>query len=587
MKQFFKYVLATIVGVTISAFLVLIILFAMVASSLSTLTPGGKSAETPSNAILFINLNHGITEKTEASPLDGLNIPGTTTRSLGLNDIVGRIKAAKEDANIKGIYLNLSSVNTGFASLRAIREALADFKESGKFIVSYSDMMTQKAYYLASVADELYLSPLGTVDFRGLATSVMFMKDALDKIGVDMQVIRVGTYKSAVEPFLQNGMSEANREQVTSYLHSIYDFFVKDIALARNVDEEHVRQVADGYLIRSPEDAVKHRFVDAVLYKDEVLDLVKEKLGLDQKKDISSVSLLDYQKSAPNSGSDRIAVLYGYGEIVDGEGSDGEIGGDSFSREIRKLRNDDRTKAIVLRVNSPGGSAMASDMIWREVKLATEVKPVIVSMGDYAASGGYYISAAADSIFADASTLTGSIGVFGLIPNFQGLFNDKLGIRFDAVKTGQYADMDVDLDRPLSAEEKNVIQSMVDDVYQVFMQRVSSGRNMPIERVDSVGQGRVWTGHQAVSLGLVDRVAGLDDAIKAAANKAGISSYRISEYPRSEDPFAAIFSTSKEKIKMWFLEDELGQQVRYIKELTRLLKQTGVQARLPYSVEIH
>ena len=590
MKQFFKYVLATIVGVMISSILVLIVIFSMIAASLSSLSPGAKDAVVPSNAVLYISLNHQVTEKTEPSPFEDLSIPGVSTmRSLGLNDIVGRIKAAKEDNNIKGIYLNLSTVNTGFASLRAIRAALVDFKESGKFIVSYGDGIGQKAYYLASVADEIYVSPLGSVDFRGLATSVMFMKDALDKLGVDMQVIKVGTYKSAVEPFTLNSMSAENRLQVTSYLNSIYDNFVSDIASSRGFTEEFVREVADGFLLQNANDAVEYKFVDEVLYKDELFAKIKEKLDIDQDQDIPSVSLMDYKKSSSESGArgDRIAVLYAYGDIVDGEAEEGQIGGESLSRELRKLRKDEKIKAIVLRVNSPGGSAMASDLIWREVTLAKEVKPVIVSMGDYAASGGYYISAAADSIFADASTITGSIGVFGLIPNLQRLFNQKLGIHFDAVKTGQYADMFVDADRPLTEEEKSIIQGSVNQIYQEFMQRVSGGRGMSIAQVDSIGQGRVWTGEQAVELGLVDRLATLDDAIKAAAGKAGLDSYRVMEYPRSKDPFASLFGASKEKIKIWFLEDELGEQVHYIKELRRVLQNTGIQARIPYSIEVY
>ncbi len=589
MKQFFKYVLATVVGVFISSILVGLLFIGLVTVVVSSL--GSSSEPTVSaNSVLHITLDHQITEKTVPSPFDDISIPGTPNkRSLGLNDIVARIKTAKTDNNIKGIYLNVSTVNAGFATVRAIRNALIDFKESGKFIISYSDVMTQKAYYLSSVANEVYISPVGSVDFRGLSSSVMFMKDALDKLGVEMQVVKVGTYKSAVEPFILNEMSAANRLQVNAYLNSLYDGFVSDIATARSLDEQAVRRVANEYLIQFPEDAVKQKFVDSLIYRDELLVKLKNKVGIDQKKDLSSISLLDYRKSSSvsgTSGAGRIAVLYAFGDIVDGNTSgDEQIGGESLSRELRQLREDDKVKAIVLRVNSPGGSALASDLIWREVSLAKEAKPVIVSMGDYAASGGYYISAAADSIFADAGTLTGSIGVFGLIPNLQNLFNNKLGLHFDVVKTGPYAD--VSIDRPLTAEERSIVQGGVNRIYQQFMQRVADGRGLTVAQVDSIGQGRVWTGSQAIELGLVDRLGTLDDAVRSAAKMAKLDSYKISEYPRTKDPFESLFKTSKEKVKMWFLKDELGDHVKYLNDMKRVMQNTGIQARLPYEIEIY
>lgn len=589
MRSFFKYVLATITGIIISSILMFFILMGIIGMMISSV--GSKTETvTASNSVLLIDLAHAITEKTEANPFEGLDIPGYAgSKSIGLNDIVSRIKAAKTDNNIKGIYLNVSSVGTGFATMKAIREALLDFKTSDKFIVAYSDVMSQKGYYLNSVANEVYLHPQGNLDFRGLATSVMFYKEALDKLGIDMQVLKVGTYKSAVEPFILNSMSEANKEQVNSYLSSIYGTFLTDISAVKKISTDSLKSIANGYLIREPEDAKKYGFVTDLLYKDQVISKIKDKLGIDAKKDIPVVSLLDYNNkaSAGEAGGDRIAVLYAYGEIIDGEGIEGQIGGDKLSRELRELRFDDKVKAIVMRVNSPGGSALASESIWREVDLTKKVKPVVVSMGDYAASGGYYISAAADSIFADPTTLTGSIGVFGLIPGFQKLFNEKLGIHFDAVKTAKFADMDVDMDRPLSEEEKGIIQGGVNKIYQVFLKRVADGRKMQVADVDSIGQGRVWTGEQAVKLKLVDRIATLDQAIEAAAKKAKIENYRISEYPRAKDPFASLWSTSRDKIKMWMLEDEMGDYVKYLSELKRISQQSGVQARIPYLVEIY
>ena len=589
MRSFFKYVLATVTGIIICSILMFFILMGIIGVMVSSV--GSKSETvTASNSVLMIDLAHAITEKTEPNPFEGLDIPGYAgSKSIGLNDIVSRIKAAKTDSNIKGIYLNVSSVGTGFATMKAIREALLDFKTSDKFILAYSDVMSQKGYYLNSVADEIYLHPQGTLDFRGLATSVMFYKEALDKLGIDMQVLKVGTYKSAVEPFILNSMSEANKEQVNSYLNSIYSTFLTDISSVKKISTDSLQSIANGYMIREPEDAKKLGFVNDLLYKDQVISKIKDKLGIDAKKDIPVVSLLDYKNKvdAGEPGGDRIAVLYAYGEIIDGEGIEGQIGGDKLSRDLRELREDDKVKAIVMRVNSPGGSAMASESIWREVELTKKVKPIVVSMGDYAASGGYYISAAADSIFADPTTLTGSIGVFGLIPSFQKLFNDKLGIHFDAVKTSKFADMGVDMDRPLSEEEKGIIQGGVNKIYQVFLQRVAEGRKIDVAQVDSIGQGRVWTGEQAVKLKLVDRVGTLDQAIAAAAKKAKLEKYRISEYPRMKDPFASIWSTSKDKIKMWMLEDEMGDYVKYLKELKRISQQSGIQARIPYLVEIY
>ena len=589
MRSFFKYVLATITGIIISTVLLFIIFIGIISMMVSSV---GSSTEAvvPTNAVLFIDLNHEITEKSEPNPFENMELPGlVSTKSIGLNDIVSRIKAAKTDGNIKGIYLNVAGAGTGFATLKAIREALLDFKTSDKFIIAYSDGMTQKGYYLNAVADEIYLHPQGSLDFRGLASSVMFFKEALDKVGVEMQVLKVGTYKSAVEPFIMNSMSDANREQVNSYLGSIYGTFLQDISTSRKISADSLRSIANGYLIREAADAKKYGFVNDLLYKDQVIAKIKAKLGLDDKKDIPTVALLDYKKSADKgeAGGDRVAVLYAYGDIVDGEGVEGQIGGDKLSRELRELRRDDKVKAIVLRVNSPGGSALASESIWREVDLTKKTKPIVVSMGDYAASGGYYISAAADSIFADPTTLTGSIGVFGLVPSFQKLFNTNLGIHFEAVKTAKFADMDVDMDRPLTEEEKNIIQGGVNKIYQVFMKRVADGRKISIAEVDSIGQGRVWTGEQAVKLKLVDRVATLDQAIAAAAKKAKLENYRVSEYPREKDPFATIWSTSKDKIKMWMLEDELGDYVKYLAEVKKITQMSGVQARIPYLVEIY
>ncbi len=584
--NFFKQVLATITGMMIAGllfffgFLFLIgILIQQSSSEVKTVAPA--------KSVLYLSFDFDVVEKTEPNPLGDLNLPMYSVRkSIGLNDILARIKSAKDDDNIKGIYINPSAINIGYASLKAVRDALEDFKMSKKFIVAYADVYSQKAYYLSSVADNVYLNPEGSIDFRGLSSSVMFFKDALDKLGVDMQVIKVGTYKSAVEPFILNEMSPANREQVNAYLNSIYDSFLADISTGRKISTDSLRHYANEYLVRNGGDAVKYKFVDSTLYKDELINNIKKRLGID--KDISIVSILDYAgTSKPNKSTNKVAVLYAYGNIVDGQGNSDEIGGDRISRELRKLREDKDIKAIVLRVNSGGGSALASDIIWREVELTKKVKPITVSMGDYAASGGYYIAAAADSIFAEKTTLTGSIGVFGLIPNFKDLMNNKIGVRFEDVKTGKFASLMANPTKPLTEEEKSIIQVSVNNTYQTFMKRVADGRKISIAEVDSIGQGRVWTGQQALELGLVDAIGNLDRAIHAAANKAKIKDYEVLEFPKKEDAFTSILSTSKDKIKMWLIADELGEYQKYLIELKKNLTKTGIQARLPYTVEIY
>ncbi|WP_312330721.1 signal peptide peptidase SppA [Sphingobacterium sp.] len=588
MKSFFKYVLATITGIVISFVVLFIVLMGIIGAIISSAS-SDQEVVVKSNSVLYLSFDYDITERSEANPLGSLNLPGYSTKNIGLDDILARIKYAATDGNIKGIYLDASHVGVGFASLKEVRDELLAFKKTGKFIVAYNAGYDQKAYYVASIADKVYVNPQGTIDFKGLASSTMFYKDLLDKVGVEMQIVKVGTFKSAVEPYFLNKMSEPNRLQVTSYLGSIYTTFIDEIAASRKISSDSLRVIANNYLVRDADDAVKYKLADAKLYKDELLSDLRKRLKISEKDDISFVSLLDYNKKVKDdvSGSE-VAVLYAAGEIVDGEGTGpGQIGGDKFSRELRKLREDDAVKAVVLRVNSPGGSALASDIIWREVILTKKVKPVIVSMGDLAASGGYYISAAADSIFAEPTTITGSIGVFGVIPNFQNLMNNKIGVHYDGVKTGKFADLMTSFDRPLTAEERDIIQREVDKVYGTFTKVVADGRKLSIADVDSIGQGRVWTGAQGVNNKLVDRLGNLDTAIQAAAKKAKLSNYKVSQYPEKEDPFTSILNNSKEKVQVWLAKEQMGEYYRYFDVMKKATAQTGVQARLPYSVEIH
>ncbi|MBL1409889.1 signal peptide peptidase SppA [Sphingobacterium faecale] len=585
--SFIKQVLATITGILITS-IILFFLFLVFIGVLVQQSSQPTTVVAPAKSVLYLSLDYKIVEKTESNPLGDLNLPlYNVEKSIGLNDVLARIKAAKTDENIKGIYLNPSTVGMGFASLKAIRDALLDFKESKKFIIAYSEGYSQKAYYLSTVADSVYLNPQGSLDFRGLSSSVVFMKEAMDKLGVEMQVIKVGTYKSAVEPFILNEMSDANREQVTSYLGSIYNSFLADISQARKQSVDSLKSIANEYLIRNADDALRYKFIDGKIYKDELLSKLKKRLDLAEDKDISSVSILNYGGSPASTSGGKIAVLYAYGDIVDGEGSMGQIGGDKISRELRKLRRDKDIKAVVLRVNSGGGSALASDIIWREVELIKKEKPIVVSMGDYAASGGYYIAAAADSIFAESTTLTGSIGVFGLIPNFKGLLNNKLGIHIDEVSTGKFSSLMGNPDKPLTAEERSIIQMEVNRTYSTFMERVANGRKMNVQAVDSIGQGRVWTGQQALELGLVDAIGNLQRAVASAATKADLKDYQIVELPEKTDPFASILSSSKDRVKMWLFGEELGDYQKYLLDVTKVLKHTGIQARLPYQIEIY
>ncbi|MGJ1211877.1 MULTISPECIES: signal peptide peptidase SppA [Sphingobacterium] len=588
MKSFFKYVLATITGIVISFVVLFIVLMGIIGAIISSAS-SDQEIVVKSNSVLYLSFDYDISERSEANPLGSLNLPGYSTKNIGLDDILARIKYAATDGNIKGIYLDASHIGVGFASLKEVRDELLAFKKTGKFVVAYNAGYDQKAYYVASTADKVYVNPQGTIDFKGLASSTMFYKDLLDKVGVEMQIVKVGTFKSAVEPFILNKMSDPNRLQVTSYLGSIYSTFINEIAASRNIAADSLRAIANDYRVRDADDAVKYKLADAKLYKDELLSDLRKRLKISEKDEISFVSLLDYNKKLKDDASgSEVAVLYAAGEIVDGEGTGpGQIGGDKFSRELRKLREDDAVKAVVLRVNSPGGSALASDIIWREVILTKKVKPVIVSMGDLAASGGYYISAAADSIFAEPTTITGSIGVFGVIPNFQNLMNNKIGVHYDGVKTGKFADLMTSFDRPLTAEERDIIQREVDKVYGTFTKVVADGRKLSIADVDSIGQGRVWTGAQGVNNKLVDRLGNLDAAIQAAAKKANLSKYKVSQYPEKEDPFTSILNNSKEKVQVWIAKEQMGEYYRYFDVVRKATAQTGVQARMPYSVEIH
>lgn len=587
MKQFFKFVLATIVGLVISFIVLFFILVGIIASA-----GGEKITTVDANSILYISLQKTIEERTPDNPLDGLGFLGLESdKAIGLKDILANIKKAKTDSNIKGIFIDESYLQAGQATIEEIRNALIDFKKSGKFIITYSEVYTKGFYYLASVADKVYLNPKGMVEFDGFNSEVTFLKGALDKLGIEVQVIKVGTFKSAVEPYVLTKMSDANRLQVKSYVGSLYDHYLSGIAKSRGINKDSLFKYADNLYIQQPEDALKYHLVDGLKYKDEIIADLKKRTGIGAKSDLNTVDLADYIKAAGTekdneTSTNRIAMVYASGEISGGEGNDNTIGSETLSKAIRKVRLDDKVKAVVLRVNSPGGSSLASDVIWREVMLTRKVKPVIVSMGDMAASGGYYIACAADSIYAQPNTVTGSIGIFAILPNMQQLFNDKLGVTFDNVKTGKYADMG-SVDRPLTADERAILQAQVNRGYYDFTKAVADGRHKTREYIDSIGQGRVWTGAQALKIGLVDRLGSINDAVKSAAKMAKLKNYRVVDYPEQKSVLSSLSSSISAKVKEDAVKAELGEQYSIYKQIKGVTKMMRVpQARLLYSVEI-
>jgi protease-4 len=590
MKQFFKFVLATVVGIIIASVIPLILIVGLIAAAGSD-----KEVDVDANSVLHIKFDYPINERTPNNPLANLGFLGLDgEKAVGLNDILSSIKKAKTDNNIKGIFLDESYMMSGQATTEEIRNALIDFKKSKKFIIAYSEIYTQGFYYLASVADKVYINPKGIIEFKGFSSEVTFLKGALDKLGIEAQIIKVGTYKSAVEPLVLTKMSDANRLQVTSYLGSMYDYFLTGISKARNINKDSLFNYANSGRIQQPEDALKYKLVDGLKYKDEILSDLKQRTSIAEKKDIASVDLGDYVKSGTKVDTDpkdvsyknRIAIVYASGEITGGDGDDNKIGSETISKALRKVRMDDKVKAVVLRVNSPGGSSLASDVIWREVMLTKKVKPIIVSMGDVAASGGYYIACAADSIIAEPNTITGSIGIFAVLPNMQKLFNDKLGITFDGVKTGKYADLG-DVSRPLSPEERAILQNSVNRGYDDFTKAVAKGRGKTQAYVNSIGQGRVWTGTQALKIGLVDRLGNINDAVKSAAKKAGVKDYRIVAYPEQKSFLNKFGEGLSAEVKAHFVKAELGENYRYyeqIKGVTQMMRTP--QARMPFDVVI-
>jgi protease-4 len=591
MRQFFKFLFASMLGFVFGSILLIFILVGMISAAVNSFDDE-KVTEVKSNSMLYIDFEKPIVDRASKNPFENINFNTFESEpSAGLNTILENLRKAKEDKNIKGIYMELSTINAGIATVEEIRNALLDFKKSSKPIISYSEVYTQKSYYLASVADKIYMNPQGAMELKGLGAEIMFYKGLLDKIEVETQVIRHGRFKSAVEPFILDKMSNDNRLQTRGFMQSIWNFMLNNIATSRKLSFEELNTLANNFSIREPEDAIKYKLIDKLVYKDEVLEELKTLTGVTKKEDSPQLITLSKYSKGPSlekkSLKDaQIAIIYASGEIESGEGASDKIGSETVSKAIREARLNDKIKAIVLRVNSPGGSALASEVIWREAELANKVKPVVVSMGDVAASGGYYISAASRKIFASPNTITGSIGVFGLIFNAQKMLNNKLGITIDTVKTNRLSDFG-SMSRPLTAEEKQIFQQGVEKVYDTFTKRVANGRKMEQANVDSIGQGRVWSGVEAKNIGLVDEFGGLNDAIAAAAKMANLSKYRTVELPKQKDPFKEILSELGNEAETKYLNYKLGDEAKYFNKAQDLLKMQGIQARLPYVIDFY
>lgn len=584
MKDFLKYMLASALGIIIVMGIIFFISFGLIMGMMALTEQ--KEFVVKENTIIRIDFKDPIPERTSNDGIFGNVYSGTFKRILGLNDIVKNINYAAGDENIEGIVLNLNMVPSGIATLGEIRDALLKFREGGKFILCYGEYMTQSAYFLGSVADEVYIHPQGFVDFKGLNAELMFLKGMFDKLDMDMQVVRHGKFKSAVEPLIQKQMSPENREQYSTFIQGIWSSMLGEIAESRSLSSAQLNVIANELSAYDAEGAVTQGLIDATKHRDEFREVISKRLLLDIE-DIHFVSLSQYDrviKTFPVT-SDRLAVIYATGQIGGGQGNDMTVGSDRLAETISKARKDENVKAVVFRVNSPGGDALASDVIWREMSLLQAEKPVIVSMGDVAASGGYWIACASDKIIADPTSLTGSIGVFGVIPDIGGFMENKLGITYDHVKTNENAGFPSVL-RPLTAYERKVLEHKVENVYDLFLGRVSENRNMSREAVDEIGEGRVWSGIDAKRLGLIDDFGGLYDAIDLASEIAGLDEYRLLELPLQKDPIMQLIEELSAGTYSALLKAELGVFYKDYVRARSAMEMNGIQARLPVSLSI-
>ena len=597
MKNFWKNTLSIALGSIITIVVIILILIGIISASFSGLSKlNNPQEELFGNAILKIKLETNVPDRANDNPFEDLNMFNSNIKkSLGLNDILKTIEKAKTDPRIKGIFLDLTIIDVNMATLEEIRNKLLEFKETYKFIISYSSSYSQKAYYLATVSDKIYINPQGNFSWKGLSSQVMFFKGLLEKLGVEAQIFRHGEFKSAVEPFMSTEMSPASKKQTNELLQSVWIDICEKISQARNISTEELNTFADNLSVYDAKTALENKFIDDIKYYDEVIDELKILSNLNDNEENLFISISKYSKVKSavirdNLSNNEIAVIFAEGDIIDGDktsNNSSSIAGNYMAKIIREARENKNVKAVVLRVNSPGGSGLASEIIWREVNNTKSEKPVVVSMGNYAASGGYYISCPAHYIFAQPNTLTGSIGVFSMIPNIKKLMNDKLGITFDEVNTNQYSDY-FSMTRPANEKEKEYFQRQVEDFYDIFMERVSEGRKMSKEEVDSIGQGRVWSGLNAIKINLVDEIGGLNDAVKKAVDLSNVSDYKIVEYPvRKKNFMSAFLENMSENISAKSLKEILlGENNQVSEAIDKIKQMKGIQARMPYELEI-
>ncbi len=585
MKDFFKFMFASMLGtfllMVLSVFISIIILVAIIASASSDETVITK------NTLLHLRLDKPIVDRAPSMKFTfDLSGPGKMT---GLNELLDNIRKAKHDENITGIYLDLTDIPAGISTLEEIRDALMAFKTSGKFIWAYSESYSQRAYYLASVADRVFLNPEGSLEFKGLAAELTFIKGLLDKIDVKMQIIRHGKFKAATEPLFLEKMSPENRKQITELINGIWNKMLADISESRKISKSSLSAIADSLKIETAADAVKAGLVDQLVYKDELIREMKKKMNVAESKKLSTVSDASYtsvpEKRKQGLSSEKIAVIYASGSIGSGEGDDESIGSERISKAIRKAREDEKVKAIVFRINSGGGSALASDVIWREIDLARQAKPVVASFGDVAASGGYYIACAASRIVANPTTLTGSIGVFGVVPNMEGLFSKKLGITFDRAMTNPNSDY-ISVVKPLTPYQEKKIQKDVDHIYDVFTGKVAEGRKISKAQVDSIGQGRIWNGIDAQRIKLLDEFGGLTRSVELAASMAGIKDYRLISLPEQKEWFEELISELMGVDPSSKIREILGPDYQLYEYMKEIREMKGIQARSLYEIEI-
>ena len=584
MKSFLKYTLATVFGVFIALLMLGVLLFFTVLGLVSSKTH--QTVTVKDNSVLELNLDYTITERSQADFLSLFSQDGEY-QFMGLDKILLVLEQAKNDPNIKGILMHTNVTGTGYATTQELRNALLDFKSKGKFIYTTAPYYDEKSYYLASVADSIFIEPSGNILLNGLSANIMFYTGALEKLGVEVQYVKVGAYKGAIEAFTRKDLSPENKSQIAAYLNDIYSLFITDVAKSRHIDTATLNKAISNFEIKTPKQAIAMKLLDGMLYSDQIMNRIKRRLSLKKEAELPMVKAGVYAQNidSPEEETDKIAVVYAVGEIVDGEGNQDNIGSITMSKAIAKAREDKHVKAIVLRVNSPGGSSLASDVIARELALCKGIKPVVVSMNDYAASGGYYISALADSIIAMPATITGSIGVFGLFPNMHELLVNKMGLSFETVKTGLHSDFGR-VDQALTETDKAYLQAMVNRIYDDFTTVVEKGRALDSAYVESIAQGHVWTAKQAVKNGLVDSYGGIQKAINIAAYLSKTKTYSLVAYPKVENPIELLLNQGTEVLAEQKLKSELGVFYQYYKGLQEGIKAQGFQMRMPFNVLI-